>query len=129
MCLVALKAKTTHTGVELDVDLHLPAKPDGGIAERPGNLVILHRLRHADADNALRLILRCEAEHQDRQLDAAQTQLLRLVDIGDRKIRRAELFQMRGNAHGAVPVGVRLDNAEQLGIRSHLTANRLKVMG
>ena len=112
MRIVALEAEAAHAGVELDVDLHLFAELHGGVTECLGDLIVLHSLRHIDLEDALRLISGRKAEHEDGKLDAVHAQLLRLVNVGDRKVARADFFQMLRHAHGAVPISVRLDDAE-----------------
>ena len=128
MCLVALEAEAAHAAVELDVDGHLLAGGNGSGRISLCDLKIGHGLRDAVLENAFSLILGREAEHQDGELHAVDAQFHRLVDVGDGKIGRTDLFKMLGNAHRAVTVGVRLDHAEELCLFAHLRADDVQIV-
>ena len=128
MRVVALKAEAPHAGVELDVNFHLLPQLHRRFGKEPGALAILHGLRHANADDALRLIGRREAEHQDRQRHAVLPQLLSLVDVGYGQIRRADLLQMLRHAHSAVTIGISLHDPEQFDAGPDLSADDLQIM-
>ena len=61
--LAARKAKASHAGVKLEMHRHLPAQGKRAVGEFLRDVVALHRLRHFELQNALRLIRRREAQH------------------------------------------------------------------
>ena len=128
MCIIALKAQTAHAGVQLDVDLHCPARTHRGSGVCLGNGKIRHRLRHIVFQNPLRLIGGCKAQHQDRERNAAAAQLLALVDVGHSQIVHADPLQMLRHMDRSVSVCVRFGNAEQLHARPHLTADDVQIV-
>lgn len=127
--IVALEAEASHAGVELDMDTELMAAAHRGIGKIFGDIVALHRLRHIKAQDALGLIEGGEAQHQDGKRDAVFAQLLALVDIGDGEVGRADGLQMPRDTHSAVAIGIGLDDAEKLCLRTDLTADDTKVVG
>ena len=110
----ATHADARHAGVDRQVIAGDAVRSGGGLAKRQGKVgrvdrrhqVVLHERAHA-VDGRL-------GEHEDRPLDARLAQRHALGDRGHRKLARAGGVHDLHARNGAVPVGVRLDDAHEL---------------
>ncbi len=127
--LVALEAQPGHAGVQLDVGFHSAARLDGCVRKGLGGLFAPDILGHPIIQDDLDLIGRGQAQLENRQLNARQTQLPGLIHVGDGQILRAQLRQGAGGLHRAVSVGVRFDHAQKAGVGPHLFAQGVVVVG
>ena len=104
------KADAAHAGVDLQVDLNLDARLDGGSGER---LCVFGRI--AGGDQAVgsqhsRIGGVGVAQNQDGCCDAAAAQVPPLAKGTDREARSTGFLQNAGDDVIAVAVGVRLDD-------------------
>ena len=122
------KAQPGHPGVHFDMHPQRAAAPDslGAVLLRLG--FGGHRLRDV-VGNELRHHLRGRMpQNQDGHGDAAVAQFPRLIQTGHRQIVRPQLFQLPGDLHGAVSIGVRLHHAQILHTGADLLPGHAVIM-
>ena len=129
MCLVALEAQPGHTGVQLNVGLHLSAGLYRSVGKRLGRGFAPDGLGDAVVQNHLDLVHGRQAQLENGQMNPCRAQLTGLVHVGDGQIFRAQFLQGPGGLHRAVAVGVRLHHAKEPGVRPHLLAQGAVVVG
>ncbi len=113
-CLGREEAVAVEAGLNLDVNGRLFAGPDGGLGERPRRLDRGNRGSQARPDRAIG-DTRCDAaEDEDRRFDAVVAQHLALFDADDAEAPGARGERRPRDGGGAVPVGVTLDDDQQL---------------
>ena len=105
------KAQPGHAGIHLDVDPQGTAAFHGLSAVRLRLGLGGHRLGDVVGNELGHHLRGRMAQNQDGHGDAAVAQLPGLVQAGNRQIIRPQLFQLPGDLHRAVAVGVRLHHA------------------
>ena len=106
-----------HAGIDLQVITDARGAIGRGTLQGPAGGGARNRRRQVVFEDAGKIADAERAEHENPRPRSCLAQLDALFQIGDGQPGGARLFQRAGDAHGAVAVRVRLDDADDAGRR------------
>ena len=116
---VVTEPKPVHARVDLEVIAHAPALPRGLGLDGPRRRRRRDRRREIELEEAGEIADAQRAEDQDLGADAAPAEHDGLLDVGAREHRRAGALEGPGHRHGAVSVGIGLDDGDDARRAAH----------
>ena len=125
---IAAQTQPGHSGIRLEVDLHLSTLGLGRRREGLGALQIPDGLSQTQTHHISRELRRSLPQDQDGGRDPRYPELCALIQRGDRQVVRAQLFQTPGHRDGTVAVCVGLDYPQKAAARGQHPPQRPVIM-